>query len=168
VALASLRPRSRRCSRQSPPWSAAVGCGYRDRGNCAGPGRPGCRLDPVVVCRSSSCLRAGPLRPHHRGWLLDLRFEDGFGGADALKPRCFVGDPVGLSSPRRSLPWARSSSASAASAWLNQAETSAARRFSVSRMRPYDSPCGRWHSPQSCCRPAPHARASQAPAPGTA
>jgi hypothetical protein len=42
--------------------------------------------------------------------------EDGCGGADALKPRRLVGDPIGRLVARRSLPWTRSSCASVASA----------------------------------------------------
>ena len=61
-----------------------------------------------------------------------------------------------------------SSAASVASAWASQADTSAASFFSVSACAHRTSPCARWHWPASWCRPAPHARASPAPPPGTA
>src|SRR5215469_16856924 len=121
------------------------------------PSAPRCGLPLFIIPED------GPGSSSSSGGLLGLGFEEGFGGADALEPCRFVGDPVGhliaaliasvgtilrrigrlgLRQPGRDL-----------------------RGKTLLGLAPCGhttSPCARWRSPQSCCRPAPHARASPA------
>src|SRR5260370_912617 len=88
----------------------------------------------VALC---SLAWDGPVRPSPgRGGFLASASSVALAARMRSSRAVLLATQSGISSPRRSEPWVRSSSASVASARANQADTSAVSLFSVSSMRP--------------------------------